>query len=274
MLDTVESFDIPNLFSVKDKVVLIVGAGGLGEYLGRGMAKNGAKVVFTNTRIAKAEKVQENMRKDGLDCSIYQLNVTDNDQVNETVAQIASDFGRIDVLINTAGVALHADPENYKPEDVRKIVDINLNGTIFICREVGKVMIKQGGGKIINIGSIAGTMAHTYLSMPYECSKAGVHQLTKSLAVTWAKHNITVNCIAPTWIFTPMNDDFDADMFEKLKNDHPGQRIADVNDFLGLAIYLASEGSNYVTGQIIHVYGGWSAGKPLFIPEDQRTYNW
>ena len=200
MNDIVKDFKINDLFSVEGKVVLVVGAGGLGEYISRGMAANGAKVIITNTTLAKAEKVQASMAEEGLSCDIYQMDVTDDTQVAEIVEAIDQKYGRIDVLINTAGIGAHFEPENYPSAVVRKVVDVNLNGTIFICREVGKVMIRQGGGKIINIGSIAGDFCHTYLSMPYECSKAAVHQFTRSLAVTWAKYNITVNCIAPTWV--------------------------------------------------------------------------
>lgn len=270
MSEIVKDCKIEDLFSLKDKVVLVVGAGGLGEYIGRGMAMNGAKIIFTNTSIGKAEKVQAEMAKDGLSCDIYQLDVTNDDQVTEVVAKIAEKYGRIDVLINTAGIGAHSEPENYPANVVRQVVDVNLNGTIFICREVGKVMIRQGGGKIVNIGSIAGAFCHTYLSMPYECSKAAVHQFTRSLAITWAKYNINVNCIAPTWVYTPMLEGFQGDTYQKIIEQHPAGRLAEVNDFLGLAIYLSTPASNYVTGQVIYVDGGWTSGKPIDIPMEQR----
>ena len=270
MSEIVKDCKISDLFSLEGKVVLVVGAGGLGAYIGRGMAINGAKVIFTNTTLAKAEKVQAEMAAEGLTCDIWQLDVTDNDQVVEVVAAIAEKYGRIDVLINTAGIGAHSEPENYPPQVVRQVVDVNLNGTIFICREVGKVMIRQGGGKIINIGSIAGDFCHTYLSMPYECSKAAVHQFTRSLAVTWAKYNINVNCIAPTWVYTPMLEGFQDNTYDRIIEQHPAGRIAEVNDFLGLAIYLSTPASNYVTGQVIYVDGGWSSGKPIEIPMEQR----
>lgn len=270
MSEIVKGCKISDLFSLEGKVVLVVGAGGLGAYIGRGMAINGAKVIFTNTTLAKAEKIQTEMAAEGLTCDIWQLDVTDNDQVVEVVAAIAEKYGRIDVLINTAGIGAHSEPENYPPQVVRQVVDVNLNGTIFICREVGKVMIRQGGGKIINIGSIAGDFCHTYLSMPYECSKAAVHQFTRSLAVTWAKYNINVNCIAPTWVYTPMLEGFQDNTYDRIIEQHPAGRIAEINDFLGLAIYLSTPASNYVTGQVIYVDGGWSSGKPIEIPMEQR----
>lgn len=271
MSEIVKDCKIQDLFSVQDRVVLVVGAGGLGAYIGRGMAMNGAKVILTNTSIGKAEKVQADMAAEGLSCDIYQLDVTNDDQIVEVIHAIDEKYGRIDVLINTAGIGAHSEPENYPAEVVRRVIDVNLDGTIFICREVGKVMIRQGGGKIINIGSIAGDLCHTYLSMPYECSKAAVHQFTRSLAVTWAKYNINVNCIAPTWIYTPMLEKFQDDTYDRLIEQHPAGRIAEVNDFLGLALYLSSHASDYVTGQVIHVDGGWSSGKPIDIPMEQRS---
>ena len=270
MSEVVNTSKISELFSLEGKVVLVVGAGGLGAYIGRGMAMNGARVIFTNTTLGKAEKVQAEMKQEGLSCDIYQLDVTDDAQVRAVVAAIAGKYGRIDVLVNTAGIGAHSEPENYPPEVVRQVVDVNLNGTIFICREVGKVMMEQGGGKIINIGSIAGAYCHTYLSMPYEGSKAAVHQLTRSLAVTWAKYNIDVNCIAPTWVYTPMLEGFQGDTYQRIIEQHPAGRIAEPSDFLGLAIYLSTSASNYVTGQVIYVDGGWTGGRPLDIPMEQR----
>ena len=185
------------------------------------MAANGARLLLTNTTLAKAQRVQADLAAEGLSCDIFQLDVTNDPQVREVIAAIAEKYGRIDVLINTAGIGAHSEPENYPPEVVRQVVDVNLNGTVFLCREVGKVMIRQGGGKIVNIGSIAGDFCHTYLSMPYECSKAAVHQLTRSLAVTWAKYNINVNCIAPTWVYTPMLEGFQDNTYERIIEQHP-----------------------------------------------------
>ena len=270
MHDIVSECKVTDLFSLKDRVVLIVGAGGLGAYLGRGMAMNGARVILTNTTLAKAQKVQADLAAEGLDCDVHQMDVTQNDQVIRVVDEVARRYGRIDVLISTVGIAAHSDPESYPPEVVRQVVDVNLNGNFFLCREVGKVMIRQGGGKIILIGSIAGAFCHTYLSMPYECSKAAVNQLTRSLAVTWAKDNIAVNCIAPTWVYTPMLDGFQEDMYARISEQHPAGRLAHVNDFLGLAIYLSTPASNFVTGQVIYVDGGWTSGRPVYIPEEQR----
>lgn len=270
MKEIVETRKVEELFSVKDKVVLVVGAGGLGEYIAKGMAENGAKVIITNTHIEKAEKVQAEMKEAGFDCDIYAMDVTKDEEIIAAVGKIEEKYGRIDVLINTAGIGAHSEPENYRSDVVRQVVDINLNGTIFICREVGKVMIKNGGGKIINIGSIAGGFCHTYFSMPYECSKAAVHQYTKSLAATWAKYNINVNCIAPTWVYTPMLDGMQEDFLQTVIDQHPGNRMAYVNDFMGIALFLSTDASSYITGQTIYVDGGWSCGKPVFIPEEQR----
>lgn len=270
MEEIIRDAHVDKLFSVKDKVVLIVGAGGLGEYIGHGMAENGAKIVFTNTTLKKAEGVQARFRGDGLDCDIFQLNVTDNDQIRQVVDAIVEKHGRIDVLINTAAICAHSEPENYDPDVVRRVLDVNTNGTIFVAREVGKVMIRQHYGKIINFGSIAGGYCHTYLSMPYEASKAAVHQFTRSLAVTWAKHNINVNCISPTWVYTPMLDGLQEDVYDDLKKQHPGGRLAEVNDFMGIAMFLASDASSYVTGQVIYVDGGWTSGKPVIIPDEER----
>ena len=210
MKPVVEERNIAKLFSVQGKVVLITGAGGLGGYLARGFAENGARVVVTDVVPGRAQGLQEK----GFACRSYQLDQTDKAATEAVVQDIVKAEGRIDALINTAAIAPCHPAEEFPEDELRRVIDINLTAAVLTSQAVGRQMIAQQYGKIVNIGSIAGVMCHSYESMPYECTKAAVHQMTKSLACAWGCYNVNVNAIAPTWIMTPMLDDCPPEYFE------------------------------------------------------------
>ena len=170
-------------------------------------------------------------------------------------------FGRIDILINNAGINIIASAESFRPKDWDKVLNINLKG-IFLCAQaVGKVMVKQRKGKIINIASIAGMVGTPHHAVAYNSSKAGVINLTRALAIEWGKYNIHVNAIAPGIIKTDLTR-------ERLRNKEyhhywidrtPLRRIGRPEDLIGAVIYLASEASDWLTGQTIVIDGGYTA---------------
>lgn len=260
----VKTTKINELFSVKDKVVLITGSGGLGEYLAKGFLDNGSKVILFNRTMTKLLALKERFDEYGFtDYAIYQTDLTDKEGLEKTVNEALERFGSIDVLINTAAVCWNEDTEDFSEDGIRKMLDINVAGSMFVTQIVGKKMIEAGkGGSIIEIGSIAGLECHSFRSMPYEASKAAVHQMTKSFATAWAQYGINVNCIAPTWIDTPMVDFAAGPVMDAVIDQHFFGRIAKVEDFLGAAIFLASDASSYVSGHILAVDGAWSVSKP------------
>lgn len=259
----VRATKINDLFSVKDKVVLIGGAGGLGSCLAKGFLDNGAYAVLADNAPGKAEKIKEDFAKQGFDkCDAYQVDQTNKAALSEMVGDIVKKHGRIDVFFNTAALCWNEDAEDFLEEGIRKMIDVNFTSAILFTQVVGKTMISQGGGKIIEIGSIGGLECHSFRSMPYEATKAAIHQLTKSFATAWAHYNINVNCIAPTWINTPLVDFAAGDMRKAIIDQHFFGRIAETDDFLGAAIFLSSDASNYVTGHVLAVDGGWSVSKP------------
>mgnify|MGYP002590864552 CR=1 FL=1 len=261
--EIVRTTKIQDLFSVKDKVVLIGGAGGLGSYLAKGFLDNGAYVILADNAAGKAESVRAKLAADGLVCcDAYQVDQTKKEQVQSMVNDIVAKHQRIDVFFNTAALCWNEDTEDFQEEGIRTMIDVNITSAILFTQVVGKVMIAQGGGKIIQIGSIGGLECHSFRSMPYEATKAAVHQLTKSFATAWAHYNINVNCIAPTWINTPLVDFAAGDMRKAIIDQHFFGRIAEVEDFLGAAIFLASDASAYVTGHVLAVDGAWSVSKP------------
>lgn len=260
----VKETKIEKLFSVKDKVILISGAGGLGSCLAKGFLDNGAKVILFDKVPDKGRALKESFAEQGLtECEFYEVDQTKKADLKKAVNDVMKKYGTIDVMFNTAALCWNEDAEDFKEDGVRLMMEVNVTSAIFITQVVGKVMIENGiEGKIINIGSIGGLECHSYRSMPYEASKAAVHQLTKSFATAWSQYGINVNCIAPTWINTPLVDFAAGEVMEAVIDQHFFGRIAEVEDFLGAALFLASDASNYVSGHVLAVDGAWSVSKP------------
>ena len=266
MKDIIRTHRISELFSVQGKVVMIAGGGGLGTCFGKAFLENGAHVIFTAKRETKLELLKTELHKSGFSKTDYELYLMDQrnkDEIEAVVAKIQEKNGTLDVLFNMAAIAPNDTAENFAAHEVQNIIDTNLTGAIYTTQAVGKVMIEQGSGKIIQIGSVAGYTTHSYESMPYEASKAGVHQITRSFAVAWGKYNVNVKCIAPTWIMTPMLEDEPQHYLDAVNEMHEFGRMAETDDLVGAAIFLASDASNYISGHILYVDGGWTAGKPL-----------
>ena len=264
MKEVIHEKQIKDLFSVKEKVVLITGAGGLGSALAYGYLANGATVILASRTQRKVQKVVDHLLAKGYkDCEAFTFDQTVKGQCEELAQKIVAKYGKIDVLVNTAGIAICHPAEEFPEEDIRKIIDVNLTSAMFITQAVGKTMIRRHQGKIIHIGSIGGKLVHTFESMVYQSTKAGLHQMVSAFAVAWGQYNINVNCIAPTWINTPMLNGVPVSYYENVNKMHVFGRMAEPDDFVGTTIFLSSEASNFITGHTLMVDGGWSAGKPL-----------
>ncbi len=264
MKEIIREHNVSNLFSVKDKVIMIAGSGGLGIHIGKSLMENGACVLFTARNKQKLEKLTNDLLEENFkNFDTFLLDQRDKCQIEEVVGEIEKKYNGIDVLFNTAAIAPNDKAEDFGEELIEDVIDINLVGAIFVTQVVGKAMIKKGGGKIINIGSVAGLICHSYESMPYEAAKAGVHQITKTFATAWGKYNINVNCIAPTWIMTPMLEDESQSYLDAAVKMHEFGRMAYPDDFVGTAIFLASDASNYISGHVLVVDGAWSVAKPI-----------
>jgi NAD(P)-dependent dehydrogenase (short-subunit alcohol dehydrogenase family) len=268
MKELIKETRTEKLFSVRDKVVLIIGAGGIGEYFVRGFADNGANVIFTNSKPGKADQVLSQLKEAGLRGDARQLDSTDKAAVQAMTDDIVEKYGRIDVLINTAGIGAHAAPENYEESLIRKILDVNLMSAIFVTQIVGKVMIRQKAGRIIHISSTAASHVGTLESTPYGISKAGLNMLVKNCAVIWARHNINVNAISPAWTWTPMISVLPEDYVQEITDFCNVGRMCYPEDLLGAAIFLSSDASCYISGQEITVDAGNFAGKTVKITEN------
>jgi NAD(P)-dependent dehydrogenase (short-subunit alcohol dehydrogenase family) len=247
------------LFDLHGKIAIVTGASrGLGKAMALGLAQAGATVVLADILDTKdAVNEVKNIQSQSIG---LQVDVTDKSSVDEMVKKVKDTFRRIDILVNNAGVLRSGNAEALDLADWEKVLNVNLTGEFLCAQAVGKQMIAQKSGKIINISSVAGLFG-SESSAPYCASKAGVIMLTKTLAAEWAKHHITVNSICPGVFATDMTDSYlkDEEFHTMIKNDVPLGRYAKPEELIGTVIYLASAASDYVTGHALVIDGGWTA---------------
>lgn len=263
MKPIVKETDVGKLFCLADKVTIITGAGGLGEILALGFARAGATVVIMDVAADKCLATANALKEAGFASEYILTDVTKPESVNEAVDQVMKKYGRIDILIHTAGVTRNKDCLDFTQKDLDFILGVNLYGTIYMNQAVGRVMKEQRYGKIVDIGSIGGLMSHMDQSMPYEASKAAVHQIVRSFANELAPYNVNVNAIAPFWINTPMIAHQPKEYFDAVFALTSFARCLEPEELLGAAYYLASDASNFVTGQVLAVDGGYSTVKSM-----------
>lgn len=252
-----------NMFDLSGKVALVTGASsGLGVQFAKALARQGADIVIVARRLEKLNQVKAEIEALGVRCLSLKCDVAKVDEIKETVAKIKEHFGKIDILVNNAAIALDAPAEKQSDELWETMISVDLNSVYYFSREVGKIMIDNNYGKIINIGSINSSVASTYMPLTAYCSvKGGVLMLTKALATEWAKYNITVNAIGPGYFESEMTADLvdDAEFSPVIKTFCPMGRFGREGELDGAIVYLASDASSYTTGQILNVDGGWTA---------------
>jgi NAD(P)-dependent dehydrogenase (short-subunit alcohol dehydrogenase family) len=248
-------------FSLEGKVAMLTGASrGIGRYMASGLAKYGADVIVTDLAVSELEEAAEEVKQQGRRSLAIPMNMTRLEDIKSGVEQAYRTFKRIDILVNNAGINIPKPALEVTEEDWCRVIDTNLTGLFFCCQAVGRIMIKQKRGKIINISSQTGTVA-IELRAAYCASKAGVNLVTKVLALEWGPYNINVNAVAPTFIETPMTKPMfeNAAFKEMVLNKILLRRIGQPKDVFGAVIYLASEASDLVTGHVLLVDGGWTA---------------
>ncbi len=248
-------------FDVRKKVSIVTGASsGLGVQFARALGRNGAVVALAARREQRLRQVRKDLEDMGVSCHHYPTDVTDEEQVRETVRRVTGDFGRVDILVNNAGVATVEPTEEHSMASWNSIISTNLTGVFLFTRYAGLGMIEQGYGKIINISSMYGALGNMYMpSSSYHASKGAVNTFSRAVAAEWARYNITVNAIAPGFFFSEMTDEvLDLPEFERFMRHHcPMQRIGREGELDGALLLLASDASSYITGQVLYVDGGW-----------------
>ena len=251
------------LFDVSGQVVLVSGGTrGIGRSIAAGFAKRGATVVVTGREAKNAEtSAAEIAAEAGGKCVGLACDVAKTSEIEPLVAQIVKDHGRIDTLVNVAGVNRRKRSETVTEDDYDFILDTNLKGAFFLSQAVGKRMMEQGKGNLINICSLNNYGPLPWV-LPYAASKAALGHMTRVLAMEWGPRGVRVNAIAPGFILTDLSKKLWSDpMMQQWNTDNtPLRRLGKPDDMIGAAIFLASEASSFMTGQIVFVDGGFSSG--------------
>jgi NAD(P)-dependent dehydrogenase (short-subunit alcohol dehydrogenase family) len=250
------------VFDLTGKVAIVTGGGGgLGRPLAVGLAKAGADVVVTSRDVSHLEPVVKDIEALGGKALAISADVTSADSMQAMVDQVMEKFGKIDILVNVAGTNARFSAEEMAPEEFERVIRYNILGTFLACQAVGKVMIEQKRGKIVNMSSVRGRVAPSIGGTAYSSSKGGVDALTRTLAAEWAKHNIHVNALAPALVMTDMTRDFlsKPEIYSRMTAEIPLSRLGVPEDIIGPTLLLASDESDFMTGQILYIDGGLSA---------------
>lgn len=251
---------VKELMNLEGRVTVVTGgATGIGFRMALGLAEAGSNIVIAARRIDVTEQAAHKIEKLGVKALAVQCDVTKQDQVEAMRDAVMQRFGRVDALFNNAGRAWVANPEDTPVERWKQVFDLNITGPFLCSQALGREMIKVKRGKIVNIASVAGMVGRsprTYNSVAYGASKGALVNFTRDLAVKWAQHNINVNCICPGFFVTPLNEKLYNEKRELIDRDIPLGRTGAPDDLKGVAVLLASDASNFMTGAIIPVDGG------------------
>lgn len=254
---------VSKLFDLTGRTAIITGGSrGLGKEMAIALGEAGAKVTITARRDKWLTKAYDELARLGIECLALRADISNYEDICNVVAQTIKTWGRVDLLVNNAGITWGAPPEDMPLEKFDTVLDVNIKGTFLCCQQVGNEMMKSGGGSIINIASTTGLLAvdpRIMQAIGYQASKAAVIAITRQLAVEWAKYKIRVNAIAPHFFATRMVKDVIAKAEKDLVESIPMARLGREGELKGVIVFLASEASSYITGQVINVDGGMSA---------------
>ncbi len=250
-----------NYFDVAGKYALVTGASsGLGRQFALCLAEQGANVAIAARRVERLREVEKEIEACGVKCLVVPCDVTDSTQVRNAVDRVAAEFGRIDILINNAGAGFATPAVDTDDETWHRVINTSVNGVFFMAREVGRVMLRQQYGKIVNIGSF-----HCVVTMNgvprsgYSTAKGAVLMMTRALAAEWAKQGITVNALGPGYFESEMSAKVADQAYEDgIRSNCPMGRRGRPGELNGAMLFLAADASSYVTGQLLLVDGGWT----------------
>ena len=250
-----------SIFNLEGRVAIVTGGnGGIGLGMAEGLAKAGAKIALVGRNSEKNAQAVSILEKQGVEVLSIEKDITEPTSGAEIASATEERFGGIDILINNAGSNIRKRPEDLKPEEFRWVLETNLTSAFLCSQAVYPAMKRAGAGKIINIGSMYSIFGGV-VSTAYSVSKAGIVQMTKSMATAWASENIQVNAVLPGWIDTELTQkarkEIDG-LYERQLARIPDGRWGTPEDHAGIAVFLASSGSNYITGTAIPVDGGFS----------------
>lgn len=253
---------LKKLFSLENKTVIITGgAQGIGKAVAERLADVGANIVIFDMQIDKANETAHYISKTyGKQAITYKVDVTNPHDISEAIKLADGELGDIHYLFNNAGIVMQKAAIDLEPEEWTKVIDVNLNGMFYVMQSFGRYLISKGiKGSIVNTASMSGTIVnYPQQQASYNTAKAGVVQLTKSLAVEWAEHEIRVNCISPGYIFTELTSFVREDWREMWIEQTPMKRMGTPEELAGSVIFLLSEASSYATGTDLIIDGGFT----------------
>jgi len=252
---------LERLFGLKGKTAFVTGgAQGIGKVVALGMANCGMDVAIIDVNKEKAEEVADQIAKLGVKSLALAIDVTSVQEVDKMMAVIVAKFGKLDVAFNNAGIVNNIPSESIDYADWKKVIDVNLSGVFLTAQAAGRQMIIQGGGSIINTASMSGHIVNRpQTQSAYNASKAGVIQLTKSLAVEWAPYKIRVNCISPGYIRTEMTLQVRQDLQDSWMQQSVTPAMGTPEDLVGGVLYLASNAAAFTTGEDLVMDGAFTA---------------
>jgi len=250
------------LFDLTGKVAVVTGGnGGIGLGIAMGLAGAGANIVIAARSVEKTAQALENIRALGVEAHGITVDVTQEPAIQRIVTSTIDHMGRLDILVNNSGIAVRAQPQDLTAAQWDSVVDVNLRAAFLASKAAYPQMVTAGGGKVINVGSMYSIFGSDW-GAPYAASKGGLVQLTKSLAVAWAKDNIQVNAVLPGWIVTDLTrgiQDADPNRYDNISRRIPTGRWGEPSELAGAAVFLASTASDYVTGATLAIDGGYSS---------------
>jgi 2-dehydro-3-deoxy-D-gluconate 5-dehydrogenase len=250
------------LFDLTGRVAVITGGNtGIGLGIAKGLAEAGAAIVIAGRRAEKNLQAAKTLEAFNVRSAAVEVDVGKEESCRAMIERVVERLGRIDILVNNAGIAIRKQPEDYTLAEWNKVIDTNLTGTFLCARAAHPHMKKAGGGKILNIGSMLSIFGASFAA-PYAASKGGIVQVTKALACAWAKDNIQVNAILPGWIDTQLTQAARQEvpgLNERVLARTPAGRWGEPDHFAGIAVFLASAASDFITGAAIPVDGGYSS---------------
>ena len=251
-----------NFFDLTGKVAIVTGTSrGLGQYFGRALARSGADLVITSRNVESLKAFKTDIETLGRKAVPLELDVRNYESIQKMVNAAYEVYGKIDILVNNAGCNVRKPAIEVTWDDWNLVLDTNLRGSFFVAQAVARKMIPRRYGRIINIGSVTTVAGYAGLA-PYCASRGGVKQLTMSLADDWGRYGITVNCLAPGWFKTEQTRVLyeNKEWVEYIIDRIPLKRVGQPHDLDGAVVFLASDASEYVTGQTLLVDGGLSTG--------------
>ena len=241
------------MINLKDKKIIVTGAsGGIGNSIVQSLNESGANILATGTKIEKLEELKSKYKK----INILKFDISQNDKIEEFIENATMQLGgNLDCIINNAGLTKDNLAIRMNLDEWKKVIDINLTSTFLLSKFAIKKMLKNKSGKIINITSVVGHTGNLGQAN-YTASKAGIIAMSKSLAIEYAKKNININCVSPGFIKTAMTDKIDEKFKELIISKIPSARLGEPEDVANAVLFLASDQSNYINGETIHVNGG------------------